>query len=204
MVDGGSKRSELRIDSCPLYLCAVGTREELIAEGLCTQDQFPEGRKRVACAPGGAWMLQRLKGAAWQFTRRHDEPQPARRDRGPEYDSPEAWRDKQHDIIRRLAYVALGFADGSYEAHTYGGTSLRLSRHGLARVRAALAEIEAAFESESVVWVGSWAEVQRRLPEARQDRQLQQFIEELSDAPKHSQTRESGNDRGDRGGAGRR
>lgn len=186
MNDNDSKRSELRIDSCDLYLCAVGTRDELISEGLCTHDQFPEGRKRIACAPGGAWMLQRLKGSTWQFTRSHDERRTVRRGRGPEYASPEAWRDKYHDMIRKLLVGALGIADGSFEAHAYGGTSLRLSRQGLARVRAALGEIEAALESESVVWVGSWAEVQRRLPEARQDRQLQQFIEELIDAPKHS------------------
>ncbi len=73
-----------------------------------------------------------------------------------------------------------GWANGRVEAETYGSTSIRYDDATLAEIKAATLKILDAVQKGHAVWTGTAAKVSNKLPAAKANNQLQNFISKIS------------------------
>lgn len=144
-----------------------GTREELIKEGICTDEHFPEGRKRVQYGGEGFehWSIKRIKGERFIFYQSHQRREKAQ-ERGSEYESPEAWQAAHEDFVERLLRMVDLTVTGESERLAFGETTIRFDDATQKRINAAIHEIESAIRCGSAVWTGSARWAKRNPPKA--------------------------------------
>jgi hypothetical protein len=82
-----------------------GSKDELINEGICTEDKFPEGRKRLKDShgpdPRNNWSMRKIKGDQFVFTHYHGRKE-LPPERGAEYNSPAAWQTYQPGCLNAM------------------------------------------------------------------------------------------------------
>lgn len=161
-----------------------GSKDELINEGICTDDHFPEGRKRSKdyYSPNNArdnWSMRKIKGDQFVFTHYHGRRE-LKPERGAEYNSPAAWQAYQSDFIDKIISMIDSTITGESEKHTYGDTTVCFDRKTQDRVKAALHEIESAIRVAEAVWTGNARLTMKKISVAKQDRDFQQFIKKLN------------------------
>lgn len=156
----------------------IGTREALINEGICTPDQFPEGRRRVKHAFNYGWSINKMKGGVFEFRQRH-EHRDIREERGPKYETPESWRDYLLKTCPALSQWIWNIASGDDEKDRYGGVTIRYDDAALSEIHLLLSELDAVLRNGNVVWVGQAAKVKRMLPYAKANKPLQSFLQKM-------------------------
>ena len=100
--------------------------------------------------------------------------------RSEEYSSPEAWCHSREIRITTLLTILEGWANGRVEAESYGSTSIRYDDATLDEIKTATLKILDAVQKGHAVWTGTAAEVSSRLPAAKADNQLQNFISRIA------------------------
>jgi len=73
-----------------------------------------------------------------------------------------------------------GWANGRVEAECFGSTSIRYDDATLTEIKAATLKILDAIQSGHAVWTGTAAKVSNKLPAAKANNQLQNFISRIS------------------------
>ena len=158
-----------------------GSREALIAEGICAAERFPEAPKRAKFsmegrAPNGpCWTVRRIRGGQYEVTYHHGrlEQCPGR---GAHYESLEAWRafaEKQAELFLSCVEAV---ASGEIEQRSHGSVTVRFNDASLAQIRAALGAVQNAVFGGTIVWEVATAKVRRALPAAKADAPLQRFL----------------------------
>jgi hypothetical protein len=160
-----------------------GSRDDLISEGICTEDSFPEGRKRLKDYyspdnPSNNWSVRKLKGNLFLFTQYHGRKQQPP-ERGTEYRSLVEWQTHQDDFIDTLVKIIDLAITGESEKRTYCETTICFDKKTRDRVKAALHEIESAIRVGEAVWTGNARLTMKNLPVAKQDKDFQQFIKKI-------------------------
>jgi hypothetical protein len=160
-----------------------GSKDDLISEGICTEDSFPEGRKRLKDYfsldnPRDNWSVRKLKGNLFVFTDYHGRKE-LTPERGSEYNSPAAWQTYQDDFIDKLISMIDSTVSGESEKRTHGETTICFDKKTQDRVRAALHEIESAIRVGEAVWTGNARLTMKKLPAAKQDKDFQSLLKQM-------------------------
>ena len=163
----------------------TGTRQDLVAEGVVSEAHFPVPPKRVKRThgpdtPSGEDVcVRRIPQGRFEVLRYHPptEKLPVRSE---EYSSPEAWCHSREIRITTLLTILEGWANGRVEAESFGSTSIRYDDATLAEIKTATLKILDAVQNGHAVWTGTAAKVSKRLPAAKADNQLQDFISKIS------------------------
>lgn len=163
----------------------IGTQQDLVAEGVVSEAHFPALPRRVkrTRGPDKTWnedvLVRRISGGRFEV-RRHHPPAEKLPVRSEEYSSPEAWCHSREIRITTLLTILEGWANGRVEAESYGSTSIRYDDATLAEIKAASLRILDAIQNGHAVWTGTAAKVSKKLPAARANDQLQNFISRIS------------------------
>ena len=163
----------------------TGTKQDLISEGVVSDAHFPVPPKRVKRTPrpDKAWneevCVRRISQGRYEVLRYHPSAEKLHV-RSEEYSSPEAWCHSREIRITTLLTILEGWANGRVEAEAYGSTSIRYDDATLAEIKAATLKILDAIQNGHAVWTGTAAKVSNKLPAAKADNQLQNFISKIS------------------------
>lgn len=99
-----------------------------------------------------------------------------RHERGPEYDSPQAWKEFTDKTIKNLVEVMLTFGTGDSEKSLHGAATIGYDAATLICLGAAASLIQEALKSSSGNWLKPTEHTQARLPVARADERFQAFL----------------------------
>lgn len=154
-----------------------GSREDLIGDGICSAEQFPEGRKRLKYGGKGNdfWSMRRIKGERFVFSKSH-EYRPARPKREAYFESPEVWQEHRQRYAVELLAIVDELVSGKAERDIYGETTICLDQDTLQEIRAAINQIETSLRCGNAVWTGTAKWAKRKLPAAKKDRIFQAFL----------------------------
>jgi hypothetical protein len=108
-------------------------------------------------------------------------PKIYRHERGPEYDSLNAWKNSMDQSIQKLANVMLASATGSAEKSLHGAATIGYDGATLIRLDAAVGLIREALRNSRGNWLRPIQQTQARLPAARADERLQAFLKCIDD-----------------------
>lgn len=133
-----SPKNRLHIETGDVWTEYTGTREDLIASGIASQDMFPRGRKQVSSHFGQtlteSWIVSRLREERFIVTIMHERDQAA--NRALPWD-PVGYKDK---LLRHAAgafdYMVLQAASGDVEKEKFGRATHRLSEKDRQRLSA--------------------------------------------------------------------
>ena len=103
-----------------------------------------------------------------------------RHERGPEYDSLQAWKEFTDKAIKNLVEVMMTFGNGDSEKSLHGATTIGYDAATLIRLGVAASLIQEALKSSSGNWLGQSEQMQARLPAARADERLQAFLKGIN------------------------
>jgi hypothetical protein len=163
----------------------TGSKQDLVSEGVVSEEHFPVLPKRVRRtaftdkADNVDVVVRRMPGGRFEVVRHHPpaEKLPVRSE---EYASPEAWCHSREIRITTLLTILEGWANGRVEAESFGSTSIRYDDATLAEIKAATLKILDAVQSGHAIWTGTAAKVSNKLPAAKTDDQLQKFISRIA------------------------
>jgi LDH2 family malate/lactate/ureidoglycolate dehydrogenase len=102
--------------------------------------------------------------------------------RGAEYLNPSAWKASAQARIQMFAAIIIGTATGEAEKRQYGNATIALDPEAVAAITEAVRQVQKALTGSTAVWLPGTKEVQKRLPAARRDQPLQNFLKTLSDS----------------------
>jgi hypothetical protein len=172
----------------------IGTRTALVAEGLCTPDQFPDGKKLTKDGE--------INGLWWKTTKlarghvaymlylteeeqrcRYDEQRAAEREaeaRGPdgEYGSVEAYTERAESVALRFKERLLDILSGAAERSELGSVTLAYDRDTIQRVESLCEQIEQTVQSGSASWTRGERAAQRNAEAARADPRFARFLQQ--------------------------
>jgi len=163
----------------------TGTKQELISEAVVSDALFPVPPKRVKHTRGPNQVLsedvvvRRLSGGRYEVLR-YQLPAEKLPVRSEEYSAPEMWCHSREIRITTLLTILEGWANGRVEAECFGSTSIRYDDATLTEIKAATLKILDAIQSGHAVWTGTAAKVSNKLPAAKANNQLQNFISRIS------------------------
>jgi hypothetical protein len=176
-----SEKPDLEIDSDGRWTVYTGSRDELIGLGIFKDEHFPVLPKRVkytlgpdGCWKGSIWIRRRAKG---RFEAEHcHDGYSKKSERSEEFKNPESWRKDCEMFSEVILHSLLRNASGEMEQKHFGEVTIRFDDTSLAAIRFAIHQVESAIRNGNVVYVGQAAAVQKKLPAAKADKCLQQFI----------------------------
>lgn len=153
----------------------TGERYKLVQMEICREDQFPDGRKRIAYGDG--WGIRRLSGERYEYTVRiaqeNARPAPTR---GAEYDSASAWREAVNGVVGMKAKIVRFELSGEWERVHFGATTFRFDEESMGRVNDALDDLLAAIEGGRIISTKSRPAESEAVKQARSDIDLQAFL----------------------------
>ena len=104
-----------------------------------------------------------------------------RHERGPEYDSPHAWKKSMDQSLQTLANVMLASATGSAEKAFHGTATIAYDAATLICLNVAVGLIREALKISSCTWLVPVQQTQARLPAARADERFQALLKGMDD-----------------------
>jgi hypothetical protein len=180
----------------------VGTQAALVAEGLCTPDQFPDERKRFKSgeADGRDWQTTRLARGHVAFLVRLTAEEQDRRSakefaakckakaHGPdgEYGSVEAYTEMAELVVQLMKRRLLGVLSGTDERALFGSITLVYDRETIQRIESLCEQVQQTIQSGSASWTRGEREAQRDAKAARADLAFASFLKQaLGDRAQH-------------------
>jgi hypothetical protein len=184
----------MQLDELRLTIC-VGTRTALIADGICTPDQFPDGDKRIKWNTDvdptkEYWKTTKLARGHFiylagvtedEFRCRYDKQSAAEREaraRGPEgeYGSVEAYTERAELLALGFKHRLLDILSGAAERSEFGSVTLAYDRDTIQRVESLCEQIEQTVQSGSASWTQGERAAQRNAEAARADPRFARFL----------------------------
>jgi len=172
----------------------VGTRTALVAEGLCTPDQFPDGRKRMKHGEtnGRYWTTTKLARGHVAYCLRVTEEERSRRwherhaaeceaeARGPEgvYGSVEAYAEMAESQARLLKLTLLDILSGADECREFGSVTLMYDKDTIRRAESLCEQIVQTVQAGFASWTRGERAVQRKAEAARADPRFVRFLQQ--------------------------
>lgn len=131
--------SHIEVFAGRTFTIYVGVKDDLIREGLATEDMFPEGGQRnthnfaLEVPRAKWWRITRRKGRVYELRRWHD---PAdRKAAAPGWD-PVRFKSRTIDDFQGVLDILISSARGDCEKSTYGTRVHRLSEPAINQLRA--------------------------------------------------------------------
>lgn len=183
----------------PCFTKWIATRAALVAEGLCTPDQFPDGKKRTKDGEidGRGWQTTKLARGHVEYRvdctpgeerSRYDEQRAAEREaeaRGPdgEYGSVEAYTERAESVALLFKERLLDILSGEGERSALGSVTLAYDRDTIQRVESLCEQLEQTVQSGSASWTRGERAAQQSAEAARADPRFARFLQQVRGEP---------------------
>lgn len=135
----------------------IGSKEQLIGAGFADESYFPEGRKRVKCAPRNWadvpnrkwWCINKIKGGRFELRKDHEYRAPLK-SKNEMYSSPSLFKDRILFTLNNFLSVTMRDLSGQYEFSECGETTIWLEEQSMQDVLAARARLVEAIRTAKV------------------------------------------------------